>query len=295
MLIALQGAEADAATRGYAVITGASSGIGEALARNLAARGQQDLLLIARRRQQLEKLALQLRVEHGSTVNVLACDLSTEEGITECCRATARLDLDLVCLNAGICRPCDSTIQQPAHEMDAMVDLNVRSTTMLLQHFAGTMAASGRGGQVLIVASAAGAAPGVPGVAVYAASKAYLRSLAGGVRAELRQQRCGVSVTCALPSAVDTEFARASGLEHAATFTLPGVRLLGAVQSADAVARSALAAARARRAEVVPGWLPRAYVGLTDGVGMPRALTRWLAAVSFGAAPRPPWSRGAAR
>ena len=97
-----------------------------------------------------------------------------------------------------------------------------------------------------------------------------------------------MSITCALPSAVDTEFASRSHLEGAAIFTLPGARTVGGVvMSAEAVAKVALDATLARRPEVVPGILPRLYVGMADRRLLPRPLARGLAAFSFGASP---WS-----
>ena len=75
----------------------------------------------------------------------------------------------------------------------------------------------------------------------------------------------GVSITMALPSAIDTEFQHASGLATARVFTLPGVRKVGGiVMSAEAVSRATLDAALKGRLEVVPGLLPRLFVGLTD-------------------------------
>ena len=103
---------------------------------------------------------------------------------------------------------------------------------------------------------------------------------------ELERQQSGVSITCALPSAVDTEFASRSSLEDSAIFSLPGVRRIGGiVLAADAVAACVLDATLRGHAEVVPGILPRLYVGLADCRLLPPPLARGLAAFSFGASP----------
>lgn len=269
----------------WAVVTGASSGIGEALARRASSRGY-NVLLAARRRDKLEALAGELHALNLK-VEVVPCDLATDAGIVTLCRACASKDLGLVCLNAGICEPSDSFSAQPEKAVDAMLNLNVRSNARLLRHFSGVMGASGQPGHILIVGSSAGAAPGVPGVAMYASTKAFVRSLAAGVGAELRRAQCPVSVTCALPSAVDTEFAAASSLEASAIFSLPPLvrQLGGIVMGADAVAACLLDAAHRGQAEVVPGVLPRLYVGLTDWRLLPQPLSRAIAAFSFGKSP----------
>ena len=85
----------------WAVITGASSGIGEALARRAASRGY-NVLLAARRRPQLEALAREVQGDAGVSASVVQCDLSTSEGVRQLCDASDRLDVGLVCLNAGV-------------------------------------------------------------------------------------------------------------------------------------------------------------------------------------------------
>ena len=291
-LLLLSAAAHAVAERRWAVVTGASSGIGEALARRAASRGY-NVLLAARRREKLESLAGHLVATSSIAVEIVPCDLATPSGIQALCRATEHLDLGLVCLNAGICSPSEAFATQSEAQVDAMLQLNVQSNARLLAHYARVM----ERGHLLIVGSSAGAAPGVPGVAMYAATKAWVRSIAAGTGAELRRQGSAVSVTCAMPSAVDTEFAARSSLQSSAIFSL-GVmgRVGGIVMSADGVAACALSAAHRRQSEVVPGLLPRLYVGLTDRRLLPRPLARAIAAFSFGESPfANHGKRGAAR
>ncbi len=270
--------------RPWALVTGASSGIGAELAREVAAAGY-DLVLVARRRARLLNLASELEIAHGTRSMIVPADLSSTADVENVRSVAAGIErLDLLILNAGMCPSPSLMCQQTDNELQRVLALNVAANTALLRPIGAAFASRGHG-RVLIVASSAGAAPGVPGVACYAASKAFLRSLAAGVGAELRQS--GVSVTCAMPGAVDSEFAAQSGLEQSAVFSLPGVRSVGGVVlSAERAARIMLAATLRGQREVVPGLLPRMYVGLSDRRIVPTALSRAIASFSFGAAPR---------
>ena len=275
----------------WAVVTGASAGIGAAAARQAAARGY-NVLLAARRKDHLQHVADEISAGADVCVECVSCDLSRADGVGALCAAADCHAVRLAVLNAGVCVSGGLCIQSEA-QVEKVLALNVHATTALLRHFGHTMSCSAEGGgtgRVLLIASSAAAAPGIPGVAIYAASKAYLRSLAQGARAELRRGggRVSVSVTCALPSAVDgTEFSAASGLEGSAIFSLPrGMRRLGGtVMSAEAVAKCALDAALSGRAEVVPGLFPRLFVGLADRRLLPPAWTRGIAAFCFADAP----------
>jgi len=273
-------------SRPWALVTGASSGIGAALAHEAAAKGF-NTILVARRRPRLEDLADELHAVHGARSLIIQADLASAIGLTSVHNAAAKLDgrLELLILNAGICpSPSDFALQSVDADLQPVVDLNVVANMALLQRIGASLATQGSG-RVLIVASSAGAAPGVPGVAAYAASKAFLRSLAAGAGVELR--RSGVTVTCAMPGAVDSEFASKSGLEASAVFTLPGVRKVGGVVlSANLAAKQMLAAALRGQREIVPGLLPRLYVGLSDRRMLPVGLSRSIAAFSFGAVPK---------
>ena len=267
--------------RPWAVVTGASGGLGACIARE-AGRNGFNVLLAARRRDRLSRLADEIERSYEVSAATCPCDLSRADGVLELQRASAAHDVRLAVLNAGVCRQGDLCRMSSA-QVEEMLCINVASQSSLLQHFAQQMSGAGHGGHILVVASSAAAAPGVPGVAVYAASKSFLRSLCDAVGAELRRNGGGVTVTCALPSAIDTEFQAASGLATAKVFTLPGVRRLpgGVVLSAEAVAKTATTAALRGRPEIVPGLLPRAFVGLSDRRLLPRPLARAIAAFCF--------------
>ena len=280
--------------RRWAVVTGASSGLGAATA-GLAAANGFDVLIAARRRDRLEQVAREVSAARpGARIECVVCDLASAAGQRTLCEVADHRDVGLVVLNAGVCIP-GVLAEQQAEQIDRMIDLNVRSSAALLQHFArsppAAAAAAGGGGddgdgprRILVVGSSTAVVPGIPGVSVYAASKAFLRSLAAGARSELRAAKADVSVTYAMPAAVDTEFASTAGITTSAIFTLPGVRRVGGiVMSAEAAAASIVDAALRGKPECVPGILPRVYVALADRRLLPGA--RGLAAFSFAPAP----------
>ena len=184
-----------------AVITGASSGIGAAFARRLAARGYR-LVLVARREERLRALADELRRRHGVGVEVLVADLARPEGIA---RVEARLAadgaVDLLVNNAGF-----GTVG-PFAESDlerqlAMIAVHVTATARLTRAVLPGMLARGRGA-VINVASIAAFLP-APGNATYSATKAYAKVFSQGLATELRGT--GVRVQALCPGFTRTEF-----------------------------------------------------------------------------------------
>ena len=278
--LALCATVASSDDRPWAVVTGASSGIGRECARECARRGY-NVCLAARRKDRLQTLAIELMERDSQQLcAIVPVDLTSEVGVERLHEAASELSPSLVILNAGLCEP-GRLVHQDSAQVAAMLNLNVASSAALLRHFAADMAASRQGGRILIVGSSAGAMPGIPGVAVYAATKAFLRSLAAGVGAEVRPS--GVCVTYAMPCAVDTEFAAVSGLQRARVFSLPGVRQFGSgvVLPADAVASAAVEATVRGKREVVPGFVPRLFVGLADRRILPTRVSRAIAAFAF--------------
>jgi short-subunit dehydrogenase len=187
----------------FAVVTGASSGIGEALARELAARGV-SLVLVARRADRLAKLASELRVE---TV-LVELDLGREDAIDVLLERVGDRDVGLVCANAGFGEKGEfASIDRDAYRR--MIRLNVESTLLLAHAFVPRLCARGRGG-IIITASTA-AFQGTPFTSAYAATKAFDLLLAEGLSEELRPR--GVDVVALCPGATDTEGPKRTGVD----------------------------------------------------------------------------------
>jgi short-subunit dehydrogenase len=182
------------------LITGASSGIGEALAR-LFARDGYDLVLVARSQDKLEHLASQFEAESRVQVWVEPTDLSRRGAAS---KLAARLKkqgivLDVLVNNAGILDH-GNFVDMPATAHQGMIDLNISSLTAMLAAFLPGMAERGRG-RILNVASI-GAFQPIPSLATYAATKAYVLSLTESLSEEMKGT--GVSVTALCPGITET-------------------------------------------------------------------------------------------
>ncbi|WP_296418031.1 SDR family NAD(P)-dependent oxidoreductase [Pseudooctadecabacter sp.] len=192
-----------------ALITGASSGIGAALARFHAKTGG-DLILTARRVDALNALKDELEAAHGVTVRVVALDLGTANGAESLVEAVEGFDMtvDILINNAGF-GGHGRLIDRDLADEQAMIDLNVKALVTLTHAFGSKMAAKG-GGRILNVGSTAGFMPG-PLQAVYFATKAFVNSFSQAVDHELRDK--GVTVTVLAPGYVETEFADRADLD----------------------------------------------------------------------------------
>ena len=182
-------------SRGVALVTGASSGIGDALARVFAEKGF-DLVISARREDRLTALADELSVD----VITVACDLSTPEGIEKLITATAETKIDVLVNNAGIAYSGDFSGQR-IDDIQNMTNLNIIAPTALCHHFIGRMIKQGAG-RVLNVASVASFQP-VPSMSAYAATKAYVLSLTESLSEECRGS--GVYITALCPGLTKTD------------------------------------------------------------------------------------------
>eukprot|EP00746_Dinoflagellata_sp_MGD_P020625 gnl/MRDRNA2_/MRDRNA2_14807_c0_seq1.p1 gnl/MRDRNA2_/MRDRNA2_14807_c0~~gnl/MRDRNA2_/MRDRNA2_14807_c0_seq1.p1 ORF type:complete len:403 (+),score=62.82 gnl/MRDRNA2_/MRDRNA2_14807_c0_seq1:94-1209(+) len=198
---------------GYALITGASSGIGMDIAKQLAKRGH-DLVLVARRVDKLESLAAELRKctrkggEH-IVVRVVQQDLAKTGSPTELFAAIQELNLDISILvnNAGV-SSAGVFVEVPVDQLRKVVYLNVEAQLELTHIFTKLMVPKGRG-HVMNVSSIAGFGPG-PTEATYHATKAFVTSMSRAVNHELRGT--GVSVTALCPGFTATEFFEAAGV-----------------------------------------------------------------------------------
>ena len=186
-------------TTARAVVTGASSGIGEALAADLASRGH-SLILVARRGEVMEALAEKLRAAHGVEVEVRASDLSDSAARAVLVEELGGRDISILCNNAGIATFGPIAELDPAYERD-QVELNaVAVHDLTLAVLPGMLAR--KSGAILMVGSAAGNMP-IPNNATYAATKAFVNTVAESLRGELKGT--GVNVTLLAPGPVRTE------------------------------------------------------------------------------------------
>ena len=182
-----------------AVVTGASQGIGEALATELAARGH-SLIVTARRGEVLTDLAARLTERYGVTVEVRAVDLADPAARTALADELAERDISILCANAGTATFGPVANLDPAGER-AQVQLNVLGVHDLVLAVLPGMVARKAGG-ILISGSAAGNSP-IPNNATYAATKAFVNTFSESLRGELKDS--GIHVTLLAPGPVRTE------------------------------------------------------------------------------------------
>lgn len=246
----------------WAVVTGASDGIGRACAEQLAHAGL-DLVLVARRAPALGELAAQLAERHGVACRALALDLAEPAAVEQLLAGTAGLEVGLLIAAAGYGTSGPLIDSDPLVEA-GMIDVNCRVPLMLARHFGRRFVAQRRGGIVLF--SSLLAFQGVPRAANYAATKAYVQTLAEGLHRELAPH--GVDVVASAPGPVHSGFAARANLR------------MGVALEPRAVARATLKAL-GRRVTVRPGWLSW---GLEASLApLPRALrVRILALVMAG-------------
>lgn len=245
----------------WAVVTGASSGIGRETALALA-RGGVDVVLVARRELELDEAAAVVRAE-GRQARVLVADLAVAAGVDRVAEGTDDLDVGLLVSAAGF-GALGAFLDGDDAVDRRMTDVNITATAALARAFGMRFAARGRGGLVLLGSIVA--RQGVPLQAHYAATKAYVHSLAEALAVELRP--AGVDVLLVAPGPVDSGFADAAGMR------------MGSALAAREVPDPVLTALGRRRV-AVPGRQARVLtVGLST---MPRPLrTRVMHAVMRG-------------
>jgi short-subunit dehydrogenase len=249
----------------YALITGASSGIGLAMAEALARRGR-SLILVARQRDLLETIALEFNQRFGVEVLIRACDLGEPLRLSgfllELEDGERKIDLLVNC--AGIGNSGPFLAQEWAQEQD-LLDLNVLALTRLCHTVGNLMAVQG-GGQILNVASTMAFLPG-PWMSVYAASKAYVLHFSEGLREELKKTGVKISVLC--PGPTRTGFFRTAQLETD-KFTSDKT------MTAEEVALYTVRALDKNRAVIIPGWRNKLITSA------PKFGTRWMSRKIWG-------------
>jgi len=174
----------------WALVTGASSGIGLAYCELLASQGR-PLILVARSGDKLTELAQQLRDQYAIETRVIVADLSCVEGIEQVLKQSDDLSVKLLINNAGREESGDF-LSLASEQLLGSIALNCSAPMLLSHHFGQRMAASG-GGQILFLASIV-AFQGVPVIANYAATKAYLLTLAEGLACELEAHKVEISI-----------------------------------------------------------------------------------------------------
>ncbi|WP_299496688.1 SDR family NAD(P)-dependent oxidoreductase [uncultured Shewanella sp.] len=193
----------------WALITGATSGIGAELANQLANKGI-NILLVARNEADLKKHANQIQQKYGNKTDYIAADLSTADGI-EKVKATP-LEIDLLIPAAGM--EINGAFEKNHLESEKkLIHLNVISTFELLHHFSAAMINRGKGG-ILLLASTAAHMPN-PYFSNYAGSKAYIMNLGKSVYAEFKRK--GVDVSILSPGLTDTPMTLNNGINWSKT------------------------------------------------------------------------------
>ncbi len=228
------------ATTDYALITGASSGIGECFARALAARGR-NVVLVARSRAKLEALANELRAAHAVEARPIEIDLSGPGASSDLAQDLGErgLEVSLLVNNAGF-GARGEFIKLPLDRQLEMLRLNIQAVVELT-HLLVTPMVARRRGAVINVSSTAGFQP-LPYTLVYGATKAFVTSFSMGLAEELRPY--GVSVITLCPGGTKTNFFEASGYGRPA--------FPGGLQAPEEVVEAGLRALDRGKGLVVP-------------------------------------------
>jgi uncharacterized protein len=232
------------------IVTGASSGIGADIARELAKR-KLGVTLVARRENRLRQLADELTAAHGIRAEVVAADLPDEESRAAIAIEVGRrgLTVDVLINNAGFSTVGPAYRSDRAREL-AMIRTDVEAVVDLCTTFLPGMVERGRGA-VLNVASTAAFQP-LPGQAGYSAAKAFVLAYSQAVRAELKGT--GVTLTALCPGPVETGFVEAAGMTEAEVEgTLPKIMWV----PSETVAKEAVEGIERDRAVVIPGVVNR--------------------------------------
>jgi hypothetical protein len=203
----------------WALVTGASSGIGMELARILAREGY-SLVITARRMERLEELASHLRELYGVQVEPIQSDLSRTETAVELYRQVREMDVvpRILVNNAGI-GEIGAFAEMDLERLVSMININCLSLAHLTRLFLPEIIAYG-GGRVLNVSSAAAFQPG-PYMALYYATKAFVQNLSEALSEEL--DRRGVTVTALCPGPTRSEFQKAARMDTEKYFSKPGI------------------------------------------------------------------------
>lgn len=232
----------------WVLVTGASSGLGREIARQLSLRHHAFVLLCARREDRLLALQAELKAAGAGGVEVIPADLSTYEGLEAVKNATRGAHRPFAAvLNAGITHFGDDLEQSPEH-LQQLLDLNIRATVHLSRDFVQKQRDVGQQGALLLVSSLAGISP-VPFQSAYSGSKAFMHNYGLALGHELKPEK--ISVTVFAPGGIATEMLEHSGLSR--SFSAGDLGIM----KASACAKFAIKALLERRPHAVPGPLNR--------------------------------------
>ncbi|TNE43617.1 MAG: SDR family NAD(P)-dependent oxidoreductase [Deltaproteobacteria bacterium] len=222
----------------WAIVAGASEGLGAAFAESLAQRGV-SLVLLARRATLLEQLAVSLRKAHSIEVRTFSLDLSHSEAIQDLCQEIDSLDIGLLVYNAAYA-PIGSFAEQDREDLLKVVDVNIRGPLVLSHWLAPRLVTRQRGG--LVVMSSLAGLQGSPKLATYAGSKAFGTIFAESLWGELKPHGVDVLASCA--GAI-----RTPGYQGAET----GKEAPGTLDASDVAEQTLRSLGKTPR--TVPGWV----------------------------------------
>ena len=227
----------------YAIITGASSGIGREMALQLAQKGY-SLILVARREDRLIELRNHIKTIYPVNVKIAVYDLGDRQTCFDFCETYSKYPVEILINNAGFGKIGYIT-ETSLEDQLSMIDTNIISLHILSHYFAKQM----RKGYILNVASIAAFQPG-PFLATYGATKSYVAKFSFALGYELKKQHKRISVTTLCPGPVATEFHSVAGTD----FTLPSI-------SAKDCATAGLKGMFKRKRIVLPATAKFAYLG----------------------------------
>lgn len=222
----------------YALVTGASEGIGQCFAEELAKAGM-NVVLVARRQDRLNTLANTLEAKYKILCPVVNADLSSADQLEGLLQITDKLDIGLLVCNAGFGTAGNFLDAEIENEMN-MLSVNCKAVSTLVHHFGQKFKTKGVGGVILL--SSIVATQGVARAAHYAATKAYVHTLGEGLQQEWHGS--GLDLLIVAPGPVETGFAQRSKMQ------------LGKTVSPEVVAKQSLQAL-GRQHLVHPGWLAK--------------------------------------
>jgi len=269
-----EGADADnGKSISWALVTGASSGIGRAIAISLARR-RIPVILVARDKSRLHHLSTSIEDCYGVHTLVIESDLSNIDAVTKISEILEKknIDVDILVNNVGVGGTYE-VVAMSDTTIDQLCQLNIVNTTKITQLLGAKMKAKGRG-RIAFMSSLTGAVAGVPGTAVYAATKSYQRSFAASLGREMEDY--GVGVTCIIPGAVaETKFASSANMANAIVWKFPIGRL-----TPEIVAESTVRSIIGGRQEIVVGWVNALLIHVV-GYLIPSRLVMLIAEFSW--------------